>query len=88
MSQINMNCHACRVESGRLKAPFLPKHTCLKGNKQFVSKCPKCNGNIIENDGDLICEKCKYCIEPSPISAELYDIFKDINSNADLLPFP
>lgn len=88
-----MYCHACRIESGRLKAPFLPKHTCSKRNKyhsgMFISKCPKCNGNIVENDGDHICENkdCRYCIEPPPIHAELYDVMKDIEKNFDVLPF-
>ena len=94
-------CRACVIESGRLKAPFCPKHTCGKSTKSryakkyragmITCKCPKCNANIVENDGDHICEnkECRYCIEPPPsIPVELYDVLKDINSNADILPFP
>lgn len=92
-------CKACIIESGKLKAPFYPPHTCGKSIKSkyasryragvFISKCPKCNSNIVENDGDHICENkdCRYCIEPTSISVELYDVIKDINNKADYYPF-
>lgn len=93
-------CRACAIESGRLKAPFCPPHTCGKSIKSsyasrfragmFISKCPKCNGNIVENDGDHLCEnkQCRYCIEPHPLPVELCDMLKDANNKADWLPFP
>lgn len=58
-----------------------------KSNFAFL-ECPKCNANIIEGDGVLICDNkdCTYCIESPPISSDLYDVGKDIINNAHLFP--